>query len=222
MLKVAHLADTQIRNYERHDEFRKSYEALYESLRKENPDLIIFAGDLAHNKTRISPELVQLCSEYLRNLSKIAKLIVIPGNHDGIVNSTTRLDALTPIVNALNNPRIFYYKNSGVYPWNHQIDIVVFSCFVNESCWPTEKDIDREKINIGIYHGFVQGAFLQNGMVVSPHECKHSANSFLKLVDYLFLGDIHQCQSVGDVEYNYTEIDECDLQSYLNNGWELY
>jgi len=192
MLRISHLSDTQMRNFQRHAEFRESYKNLYNSLKDHEPDVIVIAGDIAHTKTQISPEFVQLCSEYFTNLANIAPTVIIPGNHDGNLQNLSRLDALTPVVSALNNPNIHYFKESGNYtvPGIGAI-FSVFSCFDDESEWPTSRPETKLPV-IGLYHGFVQGAVLQNGMTIEDDP--HKVEDFLKMVDYLMLGDIHRMQ----------------------------
>jgi len=192
MLRVAQISDVQIRNFQRHAEFRESFENLYVSLREKCPDFIVLVGDIAQSKTHISPEFVQICSEFFTELAKIAQLVIIPGNHDANLANLTRLDALTPIVDALNNPRINYYKDSGVYTWRQGVDFYVFSCF--DENWPDIKaPVGTENaVRIGLYHGMVKDAILQNGVRVTS--CPYTKEDFLKIVDYLFLGDIHRMQ----------------------------
>jgi len=190
-IRVAHLADIQIRNFKRHWEFKRSFKNLYASLIQKKVDLIVIVGDVAHTKTNISPEFVQMCAKLFRELSDIAPLVIIPGNHDGNLNNLDRLDALTPIVEALDRDNIYYYKDSGVY-LHGLLDFVVFSCFDAEDKWPTEKDIHNDKINIGLYHGMLQGVALQNGTLVE--DALHCDKDFLNKVDYLMLGDVHKMQ----------------------------
>jgi predicted MPP superfamily phosphohydrolase len=45
------------------------------------PDLIVFTGDLVHSKNQMTPELIQMVSWVLSECSKIAKTILIIGNH---------------------------------------------------------------------------------------------------------------------------------------------
>jgi DNA repair exonuclease SbcCD ATPase subunit len=198
-MKIVHFSDLHVRNYSRHEEYRRSLENFYESLKKEQPDLIVFTGDLCHLKTKISPELVQFCSEVFIELASIAPLHLILGNHDCSLKNVSRLDAITPVVEALNNPNIRYYKESGVYPVNLGMDspmfnLVVFSCF--DKNWPTQEDVKKNGVpgwvNIGLYHGFIRGAELQNGMTID--DGAPSVKKFLKLVDYLMMGDIHKMQ----------------------------
>lgn len=194
---VVHISDTHIRNFKRHWEYKKSFEHLFESLIEKQPDIIVITGDTAHTKTQISPEFVQLCLWYFESLSCIAPLLIIPGNHDGNLNNLSRLDALTPIVEALKGKEVYYYKNSGIYPLPRALNgnIAVFSCF--DDNWPTVEDVEAVRINnrvtIGLYHGFIKNAELSNGILIddAPH-----VNDFLKVADYMLLGDLHKHQIV--------------------------
>ena len=109
--KILHVADIHIRNYQRHKEYREVFNQLYSAC-KELPEnsLIYVAGDIVHNKTDISPELIDITSEFLNTLANIRPTIIITGNHDTNLNNTSRLDALTPIVNNLNNKNLYYLK----------------------------------------------------------------------------------------------------------------
>jgi DNA repair exonuclease SbcCD ATPase subunit/DNA repair exonuclease SbcCD nuclease subunit len=192
---IAHISDIHIRNYARHWEYRKAFENLYVSLREKKPDLIVLTGDTAHTKTKIAPEFVDVCAEFFDNLGDITHTIIIPGNHDGNLNNLTRMDAISPVVEALGHPNITFHKDSGICSFKN-LNFVVFSCF--DKNWPTAEEIQeyskarKDSINIGLYHGFVDGARLQNNMIV--RDCPHKVEDFLKLVDYLLLGDIHKQQ----------------------------
>ena len=63
-MKFAHIADTHIRNLKYHYEYKQVFQRLYETLKEEKPDYIIHCGDIAHTKTQISPEFVEMCSTY--------------------------------------------------------------------------------------------------------------------------------------------------------------
>lgn len=69
-IRIAHLSDHQIRNLKRHKEYRQAHENLYKSLEEQKPDLIVFCGDLVHNKTNISPELVDITSDFIKVLAR--------------------------------------------------------------------------------------------------------------------------------------------------------
>ena len=111
-MKFAHIADTHIRNLRYHKEYNEVFRQLYNALVEEGVDYIIHCGDIAHTKTQISPEFVDMCSDFLSSLANIAPTYVILGNHDGNLKNTGRLDALTPIVEALEHPDLHLLKDS--------------------------------------------------------------------------------------------------------------
>ncbi len=188
---IAHLADVQIRNFSRHDEYRKSFDNLYASLREKKPDRIVIVGDIAHTKTQISPEFVDICADFFRNLAEIAPLDLTLGNHDGNLKNPSRLDAITPIVRSLNNPRITLYKESGLYYVTDDVNYAVFSCFGSEDLWrPFDKipEVEKGKINIALFHGTIDGVKLENDFTLaSPYKIE-----MFKGYDYVLLGDIHR------------------------------
>ena len=59
-MKFAHISDTHIRNLKYHGEYRAVFSQMYEKLREESVDYIIHCGDIAHTKTQISPEFVEM------------------------------------------------------------------------------------------------------------------------------------------------------------------
>ena len=128
-MKLAHIADTHIKNLKYHFEYRKVFEQLYAKLKEENVDYIIHCGDIAHTKTQISPEFVELCTDFFRNLAAIAPTYIILGNHDGNLKNSSRQDALTPIADALNCSRLHLLKNSGETIVSDSLTLNVLSVF---------------------------------------------------------------------------------------------
>ena len=82
-MRFAHIADTHIRNLKYHFEYKEVFKQLYKSLKEEKVDYIIHCGDIAHTKTQISPEFVDMCRDFFENLASIAPTYIILGNHDG-------------------------------------------------------------------------------------------------------------------------------------------
>ena len=101
-MKFAHIADTHIKNLKYHYEYKEVFKQLYSALQEEEVDCIVHCGDIAHTKTQISPEFVDLCSDFFRNLANIAPTYIILGNHDGNLRNSSRQDAITPIVEAVS------------------------------------------------------------------------------------------------------------------------
>ena len=115
--KIFHIADVHIRNLKRHKEYGEVFNRLYDYIKSEKDEssIIVLAGDIVHAKTDMTPEVVDMTQNFLKSLSDILPTILIPGNHDANLNNPTRLDALTPIVNALNHPNLYYYKDTAEF-----------------------------------------------------------------------------------------------------------
>ena len=97
-MKFAHIADTHIRNLKYHKEYREVFSHLYEKLRSLEVDYIVHCGDIAHTKTQISPEFVEMCSDFFKNLADIAPTYIILGNHDGNLRNSNRQDLQKDLV----------------------------------------------------------------------------------------------------------------------------
>ena len=164
-MKFAHMADTHIRNLKYHEEYREVFKQLYEKLAEEKIDYIIHCGDIAHTKTQISPEFVEMCSDFFRNLANIAPTYIILGNHDGNLRNSSRQDALTPIVKALDHENLYLLKESGETELDEEFTINVLSVFDRDN-WHTPTDTSR--INIALYHGAVSGVKTVNEFQSKP------------------------------------------------------
>lgn len=193
-MKFAHIADTHIRNLKYQKEYRAVFEKLYETLREEKVDYIIHCGDIAHTKTQISPEFVELCSDFFRNLESIAPTYIILGNHDGNLRNINRQDALTPIAEALSLPNIHLLKKSGEVELDDNYCLNVLSIF-DEDNWVTPSD--DKKVNIALYHGSISGVTTDTGWVMEHGD--HTPEIF-KNHDFAFLGDIHKTNQIIDTE----------------------
>lgn len=193
-MKFAHIADTHIKNLKYHHEYKVVFEQLYDKLREENVDYIVHCGDIAHTKTQISPEFVELCSDFFRNLASIAPTYIILGNHDGNLKNSSRQDALTPIADALDLPNLHLLKNSGEHALSNNFCLNVLSVFDEDNwCKPT----DTDKINIALYHGSISGVKTDLGWIMEHGE--HDVSIFDEF-DFAFLGDIHKTNQKLDVE----------------------
>jgi DNA repair exonuclease SbcCD ATPase subunit len=170
---------------------------LFQKLKQiEDLDAIFIGGDIVHSKTQgITPEIIDILSWWFTSLAEIASTHVILGNHDGLILNESRQDAISPILNALNNKNIHLYKKSGVYPLANNktglsINWCVFSCF-DEKNWCYVKPVDNE-INIACFHGAVTGSKTDIDWEL---EGEVKAEFFDKY-DFGFLGDIHKLQYI--------------------------
>jgi DNA repair exonuclease SbcCD ATPase subunit/DNA repair exonuclease SbcCD nuclease subunit len=220
MYKIAHIADTHIRNLKYHDEYRIAFRDLYEKLANDSPDCIVHCGDLAHTKTQLSPEYFQLCAEFLASLANIAPTYVILGNHDGNLKNDNRQDAVTPIVNALRHPNLHLLKDSGETIIKGGLVLNVLSVFDRDN-WI--KPTDESKINVALYHGAIAGSM--TGANWAMDQGDDNVDIFRDF-DFAMLGDIHRQQQLdheGRVWYCGSTIQqkfsESALKGYLL--WEI-
>ena len=189
-VKFAHISDVHWRSLKRHDEYRTVFNSLFDSLKKEKPDIIFIGGDIVHSKTQgITPELIENLTWWFTNLAEIAPTHIILGNHDGLILNENRQDAITPIIEALNNSNIYLYKKSGIYEIpNTDINWAVFSCFDHKN-WGNVKPV-KNKINIACFHGAVWGSKTDVDWELDGEV----SLDFFSEYDFSFLGDIHKMQ----------------------------
>jgi exonuclease SbcC len=192
-MKFAHIADTHIKNLKYHYEYRMVFKELYDKLREEKVDYIIHCGDIAHTKTQLSPEFVELCSNFLSELASIAPTYLILGNHDGNLKNSGRQDAITPIVEALNNPNLFLLKESGEVNLNGNFTLNVLSVFDRDNWINIPSDADT--ISIALYHGAISNSRTDLGWIMEHGE---DDLSIFKGHDFAFLGDIHKTNQILD------------------------
>lgn len=155
--KIAHFGDVHFRGLTRHDEYRTVFTKIFAQLEKEKVDAVIIAGDIVHTKTQgISPEVIEILTWWFKSFAKIAPTYVVLGNHDGLIHNENRQDAITPIINAIDDKRLKLFKKSGNYKTHMDgIHLANYSCF-DEEGWDS---ISKEgEIVIALYHGAVKGS----------------------------------------------------------------
>jgi DNA repair exonuclease SbcCD ATPase subunit len=191
---IYHLADLHIRNLKRHKEYREVLTKFLSDVDSQNLEdsIIYLAGDIAHAKTEMSPELVREITWFFTECAKRRPTYVITGNHDCNLNNKDRLDVLTPICDNLSLPNLFYLRDTGVYQITDDITFTVYSILDKQENWPKGKDVDG-KVKICFFHGPVDAARTDIGYVVS-------SNNFTPDIfdgfDMVLMGDIHKRQVV--------------------------
>ena len=193
-MKIAHVSDIHIRNHRYHEEYTVVFEELYKKLRELKPDIIVNTGDTAHTKLQLSPAYFHMTAKLFENLADIAPLHVILGNHDLNLRNPGRIDAVTPIVEALDHKDIHFHKFSQEVDLGNGFVLNVLSV-VDEDKWvdPT----DESKVNIALFHGSVAGVTTDTGWVMD-HGDIH-IQQFAPF-DYVLLGDIHKTNQLLDPE----------------------
>lgn len=211
--KVIHISDIHIRNFQRLEEYTSKLNELitkieeitkpynYEEIR------ILIAGDIVHSKNTISNELIAFASSWLRELERYGKVIVISGNHDLMVGNMSRIDTLTAIFTAAQFKNCIHLDgylgyDSGIIPDENVTWALysIFSDFKKPNIEQAKKDFPNNTV-IGLYHGTIVGATLNNGTII-----ENGVNGdIFDGCDVVMAGDIHKRQEIkrGDVKIVY-------------------
>lgn len=217
---IVQVSDVHIRLTKRHDEYREVFKQLFEDVANTPTTTAIFVlGDIVNSKIDLSPECVDLAAEFLFELASLRTTILVAGNHDTNLTNRSRMDSLSPVVDALNHPNLFYLKKSGLYGFGN-ICINNYSVFDSPDKYMKGSDIPKIYRNqyeyfVVNYHGQVDGALtdlgfrLTNSAVTVDMFDNH---------DIILCGDIHTAQTM----YIEKEINETEIDKYLNTGeWEI-
>lgn len=193
--KIFQVSDIHIRNFKRHDEYRRVFEKLYDYIKTNitSKDIIVLTGDIVHAKTDVTPELIEEVQLFLKNLSDIGPTYLIPGNHDANLNNAHRLDALSPIVNALDHHNLTYIKDTTVF---ESLDVKFFhwSVFDKPENFIKANEVEGE-YKIALYHGPVSGTITESGFGLFDNDVKvEDFEGF----DLVLLGDIHKTQFLNE------------------------
>ena len=176
---VIHCADIHIRNVQRHEEYAQQLERFVEKCKEiaapydKDEVRIVIAGDLVHSKNQISNELIVFASVFLRKLEQIAKVIVISGNHDLVVDNQSRTDTLTALFETARFSNCYFfdkmlgYKSGCITDSNIVWALYsIYDGFLKPNLESIEEYREKGAKVIGLYHGSIVGARLQNGTVM--------------------------------------------------------
>jgi len=185
--KIYHVSDIHIRTLKRHGEYRDVFNNLYNYIDSTctKDDIVVITGDIVHAKLDMSPELVQMLV-YFFNGFKIPTIVIL-GNHDMNLNNLNRIDAISPVLDVINNPNITFIKENGLFEFGG----VVFNHMavdVAPSEYISAKDFDAT-YKIALHHGAVNTAKTDIGYTISN---EHVTTEIFKGHDITLLGDIHK------------------------------
>jgi len=191
--RIYHIADIHIRNLKRHTEYREVFDRLFNDIKLKGTEdsLIYLAGDLAHAKLEMSPELLSEINYFLKKCCELAPTILIAGNHDCNLNNQGRLDVLSPIVEALNLPNLTYLRDTQTYTYGG-VRFDLFSIFDDKENWKFEP-ITSDTKNIALFHGPILDATTDVGFHISS---RHFTTEMFDGYDLALLGDIHKRQEM--------------------------
>jgi DNA repair exonuclease SbcCD ATPase subunit/DNA repair exonuclease SbcCD nuclease subunit len=213
---IYQISDIHIHLYKRHNEYTEVFDKVIQYLKSEKthyePDnksnrnsslLCIITGDILHSKSDLSPECVALTYKFIKEISEVIPVVVIPGNHDLNMNNKNRLDSLTPIICDLPayNP-VYYLNTTGVWQYGN---LTLAHASIFDYIIPRLDQIQNAdnhpmttNVNIILFHGRIDGVLLFNGTNVQGEENglnkKVITLSDFKDYDMGLFGDIHKHQ----------------------------
>lgn len=194
--KIYHFSDIHCRLYTRHQEYREVFAKMFSEIKKSGVDnsIICITGDIAHMKTDISPEMSDLVAELFHGCAELCPTYVFPGNHDFNEANRDKMDAITPIVNAMKHPRLSYVRESGIIV-HDDIAISHLSIWDGPDKWKLAGDVPNVKRKIATYHGTVEGCITEMGFAGFS---KQLPLSTFDGFDIVLLGDVHKLLFFGD------------------------
>lgn len=202
--KIIHVSDIHVRTLQRIDEYNELLDRFIEMCADIAKDYdkdevrIVICGDTFHSKLNISNEQITLISEFIRKLERVARVIMISGNHDLVVENESRMDTMTALFKTSHFENTVFLDmelnyESGIYV-DDNITWALYSIFDNFKK-PNIEQANKDNPNniiVGLYHGRIMGAKLQNGTDVDNGlEC-----SFFEGCDVVMAGDIHKRQEI--------------------------
>lgn len=202
--KIIHCGDIHIRNLERHEEYEEQLSKFINKCQEiannyEKDEIrILIAGDLLHQKNNITAELVSAVSNFIRSLEEIAKVIVIAGNHDLVVDNLTRQSAIGSIFESCNFENSYLLDSAlgyeSGYVEDDNITWCLYSIFDNFNCPNIDLARKENPDNkfIGLYHGMVVGSKLYSGLIADSGV----QGSLFEGCDCVMAGDIHKYQEL--------------------------
>lgn len=196
-MRILVISDLHIKNNVRHEEYSVYFDYILKKILENEPDFIVFCGDLFHSKTTLSPDSFVYAYKFLKMLGICVntRVVILAGNHDMNEKNLDKLDAISPLIEHLDSSRYTYTKTASDVDFGN----IVFRPYplTDKENWKFDRNHD--KIMVGLYHGPLNGVKTDLGFVftegrdVKEFEC----------CDYLFCGDIH---SITDYTENGSKI----------------
>ncbi len=232
-MKILHLGDLHIgkkvNGYSMIEDQKYVFNQVYEVIKKEKIETVIIAGDI-YDRSIPTEESVELFDEFLINLINElkVKVIAVSGNHDSSarLNFSRKilekqglyiLGEYKKIVNRVSIEEIDFYLMPYVAPGviRNRFNNQNISTYDETMQFITEKiseEINRERVNIGIYHGFVIGRGEKEEDVVKEESVKllsvggkeSVSSSYFEIFDYTALGHLHGNRKAGSEKIRYS------------------
>jgi DNA repair exonuclease SbcCD ATPase subunit/predicted phosphodiesterase len=203
--EIIHISDLHIRTGDksqcRYDEYMTVFNNTILSINNILTDstVIVITGDIFHNKNRLESSGIILFNTFINNLSKLAPVYIISGNHDYRQDQVDTPDLIEALLHDRVIENVFYMENTGHYIAG---DIGFGLVSIRDTLkagdtsgqidelpdFPDSTDFsDSIKTKIALFHGTINGCTLQN-YTKSP---SGYPIEWFEGYDIALLGDVH-------------------------------
>lgn len=205
--KIIACGDIHIPSYKGIEQIRPVIETFLAKCKKiakeEGPEniRIVVLGDIFDQKIAITNESLLCVDWFFSELDKIAKTIVIAGNHDFLMNNTDRVDSLTPLFEIGKYKNVVYLDRALDYKSGIVDDENVAWCLYSSFDGFTTPDIEVHKtahegrdaqVYVGLIHTDINGAITLTNYVtengIDP--------GVFDGCDFVMAGHIHKRQEI--------------------------
>ncbi len=221
-----HISDIHIK-YNMKDDTRKDLHYAIDNLltiinTEPEPVFLVITGDVYDIANRINPEELLTFHEIIKKLSdsdKIKHILIIPGNHDYLVNPEYNIIYASLVSSEYNKKILHFNKNTNIV-----IDGVNFTAVANPkiSYILDIQDVPKMSTNVLLLHETIKGAALTEGYIYSGDGPDPKTFDNYHAV---MLGDIHKHQHIHRPTIAYAgSLIQRNFGEDLNHGairWEL-
>lgn len=232
--QIIQLSDIHLRCIQRMEEYTEQLTKLLNKIQeitrpfKREEVRIVICGDLLHQKNTLSPELIVFASTFIRQLEEFGQVIVIAGNHDLIVTNQSRKDAITAIFETASFSNTYFLDYELEFQSGCMVDnnitwavYSIYNDFLRPDIETMKEQYPSNKI-IGLYHGMIVGAQLNNGQVAESGVDKNVFQG----CDFVLAGDIHKHQVLKrgktEIVYPGSLIQQNFGETITQHGFEVW
>lgn len=197
MTQIVHLADIHIG--EGGSTRTAEYAAVIDKINVPEGAIVVIAGDIFHYYRSYTSDDISLFTRLIDRLSRHNEVIIIPGNHDVVMQNNDKIDLISPLVApkppaqlvgdeywadplaTMDRPRVHYWRRSGIY------ELAGFTFLhISVKCKiPQEEILALVANKILLYHGNrVEGAPFATNIQITAE--------MMREAELCLLGDIHK------------------------------
>jgi DNA repair exonuclease SbcCD ATPase subunit/DNA repair exonuclease SbcCD nuclease subunit len=196
---IIHISDIHIRLSSRFEEYESVLKKFLDHIKHLENAIVVVTGDIFHHKNELTPDCIMFAISFFKKISKYHPLVIIPGNHDFLMNNLEKNDSITSVLFRRNLKNVFYLKESGCYRFGNLIFVHNSLWNPNNTPWILPSSIKTKKKKdfvVSLYHGMVGKCKTLSGYTFTESETLSVAH--FSGSDFVLLGDIHHHQYIQE------------------------